>query len=218
MDVHFEVQETIGEEVYTEKYHIESAKDIHPDLRACFKELRPIMARIFNLTSFLTMIEADVYKSTHEQEESAREFAKQLLEKIEVRGVSLSGKDDNVGCVITGLFNVINNQKTCINSPRMKFANVVYGFEEELEEIISRMESEVYLFLFKGKKAELELFDAMGGPSESMAAMPAKPKGKGKGKKQGEIGKEIAMFPDMMDPAIDEEDEEEPEPVETEEY
>ena len=48
LDVHYEVTETIGNESYTNKYHVESAKDIHPDLRDCFDRLRPIMGRIFN--------------------------------------------------------------------------------------------------------------------------------------------------------------------------
>lgn len=41
LDVHYEVTETIGNESYTNKYHVESAKDIHPDLRDCFDRLAP---------------------------------------------------------------------------------------------------------------------------------------------------------------------------------
>ena len=67
LDVHFEVTETIGNESYTNKYHVESAKDIHPDLRGCFKELRPIMGRILNLTSFLSMVETDDFKANKKQ-------------------------------------------------------------------------------------------------------------------------------------------------------
>ncbi len=46
LDVHYEVTETMGNESYTNKYHVESAKDIHPDLRNCFDRLCPIMGRI----------------------------------------------------------------------------------------------------------------------------------------------------------------------------
>lgn len=46
----------------------------------------------------------------------------------------------------------------------MKFADTLYGFEEELEQIVGDIEREVYLFLFKNKKAELELFDQFGEP------------------------------------------------------
>lgn len=162
LDVHYEVTETVGNESYTNKYHVESAKDIHPDLRACFERLRPIMGRIFNITSFLSFMETPETKATKAQKDAAREYADEMLRNIEVRGVSFSGQDDNVGVVLTGLFAVSNNQKTAINSPRLKFNTETFGFEEELDEIAGDIEREVYAFLFKGKKAQLELFGADG--------------------------------------------------------
>ena len=150
LDVHYEVTETIGNESYTNKYHVESAKDIHPDLRDCFDRLCPIMGRIFNITSFLSMVETSDFKATKKQSELSLDFADEMLKNIEVRGVSFSGQDDNIGVVLTGLFTVSNNQKTAINSPRLKFNTETFGFEEELEEIAADIETEVYAFLFKG--------------------------------------------------------------------
>ena len=98
------------------------------------------------------MIETPNFKATKEQKNIARDFAEEALQNIEIRGISLSGKDDNVGVVISGLFTVANNYKTAINSPRIKFNSDSFGFEEELENIISEIEQETYLFLFKGKK------------------------------------------------------------------
>lgn len=184
LDVHYEVTETVGNESYTNKYHVESAKDIHPDLRNCFDRLRPIMGRIFNITSFLTLIETDDFKANKKQQETARNFADEMLKNIEVRGVSFSGQDDNVGVVLTGLFTVSNNQKTAINSPRLKFNTETFGFEEELEEIAADIENEVYEFLFKGKKAQLELFGADGEPAPGLTAQP-----------------ENDLFPSVDDPA-----------------
>ena len=163
--VHYEVTEVVGAESYTNKYHVESAKDIHPDLKDCFDRLRPIMGRIFNITSFLSMLDVKEFKATEKQKEYGRSFADEMLKNIEVRGVSFSGQDDNVGVVLTGLFTVSNNQKTAINSPRLKFNSETFGFEEELEEIAADIETEVYAFLFKGKKAQLELFGANNEPN-----------------------------------------------------
>lgn len=174
LDVHYEVTETIGNESYTNKYHVESAKDIHPDLRKCFDCLRPIMGRIFNITSFLSMVETDDFKANKHQKEVARNFADEMLKNIEVRGVSYSGQDDNVGVVLTGLFTVSNNQKTAINSPRLKFNTETFGFEEELEAIVADIKNEVYAFLFKGKKAQLKLFGADGEPAPGLVAEPEK--------------------------------------------
>lgn len=170
LDVHYEVTETIGDESYTNKYHVESAKDIHPDLRDCFNRLRPIMGRIFNITSFLSIVETPDFKATQKQNELSRDFADEMLKNIKVRGVSFSGQNDNVGVVLTGSFTVLDNQKTAINSPRLKFNTKAFGFEKELEEIAADIETEVYAFLFKGKKAQLELFGADGEPAPGLSA------------------------------------------------
>lgn len=170
LDVHYEVTETIGNESYTNKYHVKSAKDIHPDLRGCFKRLRPIMGRIFNITSFLSLVETSDFKATKKQNELSRDYTDEMLKNIEVRGVSFSGQDDNVGVVLTGLFAVSNDQKTAINSPRLEFNAKTFGFEKELEEIAADIETEVYAFLFKGKKAQLELFGADGEPAPGLSA------------------------------------------------
>ena len=194
LDVHYEVTEVVGNESYTNKYHVLSAKDIHPDLRDCFDRLRPIMGRIFNITSFLSMVETSDFKATKKQSELSRDFADEMLKNIEVRGVSFSGQDDNVGVVLTGLFTVSNNQKTAINSPRLKFNTETFGFEEELEAIVADIENEVYAFLFKGKKAQLKLFGADGEPAPGLVAEPEK---------------EDGLFPEVGDPANEDDPEDE---------
>lgn len=183
LDVHYEVTEVVGNESYTNKYHVESSKDIHPDLRKLFERLCPIMGRIFNITSFQSMISTPDFKATKKQNDIAKIFAEECLKNIEVRGVSLSGQDDNIGVVLTGLFTVSNNQKTAINSPRLKYNTETFGFEEELEDIVCSIEEEVYKFLFEGKKAQMELFGADGEPAPGLNA------------------EMVDEFPDMGDPA-----------------
>lgn len=183
LDVHYEVTEVVGNESYTNKYYVESSKDIHPDLRKLFERLCPIMGRIFNITSFQSMISTPDFKATKKQNDIAKIFAEECLKNIEVRGVSLSGQDDNIGVVLTGLFTVSNNQKTAINSPRLKYNTETFGFEEELEDIVCSIEEEVYKFLFEGKKAQMELFGADGEPAPGLNA------------------EMVDEFPDMGDPA-----------------
>lgn len=189
LDVHYEVTEVVDNESYTNKYHVLSAKDIHPDLRNLFNDLRPIMGRIFNITSFKTLMETPDFKATKKQTEIAENFAKECLNNIEVRGVSLSGQDDNVGVVLTGLFTVSNNQKTAINTPRLKYNTETFGFEERLETIVQGIEEEVYAFLFKGKKAQLELFGADGEANDLVYVNDA------------EGGNDDGLFPGVDDPA-----------------
>lgn len=191
IDVHYEVTEIVGNESYTNKYHVLSAKDIHPDLLKLFKDLCPIMGRVFNITSFKTMIATPDFKATKSQKEIAEAFADECLGNIEVRGVSLSGQDDNVGVILTGLFTVSNNQKTAINTPRMTYNVETFGFEEELENIVCDIENEVYEFLFEGKKAQMELFGADGQPNPLIYENDA------------DKENENDMFPEMADPADD---------------
>lgn len=172
LSAQYEVVEVIGTESYTNDYEIESPKDIHPDLRECFERLRPIMARIFNVTSFLSLVEGNDFKATKAQQEAARDFADEMLKNIEIRGISYSGTGDNVGVVLTGLLTVKNNLKVAINSPRIKFISILFGFEEELEEIAADIENEVYAFLFEGKKAQTELFGADGEAAQTDDDMP----------------------------------------------
>ena len=165
LDVTFEVEETFGAEIYRENYHLSSTKEIHPDLKKLFDQLKPIMARVYHLSFFRSLMETPEFKATKNQRELAENAFTEVLAKLNVTGVSLSGKDENVGVVLTGTFTADSNQKMAINSHRMKFKDERYGFEEEMERIIGEIETEVYAFLFKGKKAQLELFDEYGEPA-----------------------------------------------------
>lgn len=176
LDVHYEVTEIKGSEAYTTKYHVECTRDIHPDLRALFDQLRPIMGRVLRITSILAMVESEEFKATKNQKQFSSLFVDNWLESIEVRGVALSGEGENLGCVITGLFVVINEQKMAFNSPRLRLSSELFGFEEQLETIVAEIEREVYAFLFKGKQAEMTLFDGavedMDGQSAEGAGFP----------------------------------------------
>lgn len=165
----YQVTETVGGEPSVTDYHANVTRDIHPDLKGLFEDLRPIVARVFNITSFLTLLESDEMKLTEPKKMLAREFANELIAKIDVRGVSWSGTDDNVGVVVTAVFETPNGLKTCINTPRIKLAQISFGFEEELEKIVDAIKKEVYEFLFKGKQAQLSLFGEQpaNGPADS---------------------------------------------------
>lgn len=133
-------------------------RDVHPDLAGLFEDLRSIVGRVFNITSFLSLLESDEMKVPESKRLIARDFADELLKKIDVRGVSWSGTGENVGVIITSIFETPNGLKTCINTPRLRMATISFGFEEELETIVESIKSEVYAYLYKGKQAQLSLF------------------------------------------------------------
>lgn len=158
IEAQYDVVEVNGGESYCNHYAVSNAKEIHPDLAGLFKDMRPIVARCLGMTSFLTMLESEEMDMPEAKLTTARAFADELMNNIEVRGIALSGKDDNVGVIITSVLTVVNGLKTCINTPRIKMATISFGFEEELEEIVGRIEREVYEFLFHDKQAQLSLF------------------------------------------------------------
>ena len=133
-------------------------RDVHPDLVGLFEDLRSIVARVFNVTAFLSFLESPEMKLPDSKKALAREFADGLLEKIDVRGVSWSGSDENVGVVITAVMETPNGLKSVVNTPRIKLAQISFGFEEELEAITAAIKGEIYAYLFKGKQAQLSLF------------------------------------------------------------
>lgn len=167
----YQVTETVGGEPSVTDYHASVSRDIHPDLRGLFEDLRPIVARVFNITSFLTFLDSDEMKLPESKKMMARAFADELIAKIDVRGVSWSGTDDNTGVVITAVFETPNGLKTCINTPRIKMATISFGFEEELEKIVEAIKTEVYQFLFNGKQAQLSLFGEQAPAGESGVAV-----------------------------------------------
>ena len=158
----YQVTQVVGGEPSVLDRNETCTRDVHPDMSKMFADLRMIVARVFNITSFLTLLESDEMKLPESKKMLARNFADELIQKIEVRGVSWSGSDDNVGVVITAVFETPNGLKTCINTPRIKLAQISFGFEEELETIADAIKKEVYAYLFRGKQAQLSLF---GGPT-----------------------------------------------------
>lgn len=158
IDLHYEVTETVGQESYTNKYHLESAKDVHPDMRELFKNLKPIVSRIFKLTSFQSVVSAPDFKATAKQKEAADSYADEVTNGVHVTGLSYGGTGDNVKVVLTALYTVANNQKVAINTPAIRVEGESWGFEEQLQEIVAAVEKEVYQFLYEGKKAQLEIF------------------------------------------------------------
>jgi len=154
----YQVTQVVGGEPSVLDRNETCSRDVHPDMTKMFQDLRIIVARVFNITSFLTLMESDEMKLPESKKMIARNYADELISKIEVRGVSWSGSDENTGVIITAVFETPNGLKTCINTPRIKMAQISFGFEEELETIVEAIKKEVYAYLFKGKQAQLSLF------------------------------------------------------------
>lgn len=153
-----------GDTTLVNDYNVSVLRLPHKDLNSCFNRLQPIMANILGLTNFITLISTEEFEATEKQEHMAHQWAREAQGNIEIKGVSFSGQGENLGVIITGLLTTAENMKTCINLPRIKLATEIFGFEEELEQIVGELENEVYEYLFNDKQTKFEqlmIFDAI---------------------------------------------------------
>lgn len=154
----YQVNQVVNGEVSVLDRNETCSRDVHPDLTGLFAALRSIVGRVFGITSFLSLMESDDMKLPSAKQTVARNFAQELLQRIDVRGVSWSGSEDNTGVVITAVYETTNGLKTAINTPRIRLAQISFGFEEELEAITESIKREVWEYLFNGKQAQMSLF------------------------------------------------------------
>lgn len=148
----YQLKDIVGEEVYLDDEIKESSKIPHPDLKTLLKSLKPTVSTIMGYAGLLKASEGNkVY-------EKAQTAYAELMERIEVTGISISGSSENRGFIITSVFTAQSGQRIAINSHRIRFVDVNYGFEAELEGVVTKIEDECYSYLFENKKAQLELF------------------------------------------------------------
>jgi len=159
LEINYTVEDVIGQEAYHDQDVKKSTKVPHPDLTGQLKLLVPMLARVYHFTFIREVILEAEFKAKPEQARYAERALQSMMEKITVNGVSISGQDQNKGIIIMGTFSADQvNIRMAINSHRIKFNATTYGFEEGIEEIITKLTDEVYEYLFEGKQAQLEMF------------------------------------------------------------
>ena len=164
--VNYEICESVGDIEYTNKYKIESTKEIHPDMKHLFACLVDVLADTCNVYKLVDTVCLSKFEATEEQKAIAREETEATTERITVKSVTLSGKDDNVGCIISGEMEVKGGLKATVISPRLKYNEEIFGFEHELGDVLTALQKEIYAYLFQGKKAELEVLGSDGADTD----------------------------------------------------
>lgn len=165
--VNYEICENVGGIEYTNKYKIESTKEIHPDMKHLFACLIDVLADTCNVYRFEDAIYLPKFKATEEQKTIAKEETEAATEGITVKSVTLSGEDDNAGCIISGEMEVKHGLRATVITPRLKYNEEIFGFEHELGDVLTALQREIYAYLFQGKKAELEVFGNDGEPESN---------------------------------------------------
>lgn len=156
LNLSYDFREVVGDETYQDKEAKESSKIPHPDLTNLLKSLVPTVATVFGYYR----MKASVEKTNPKVD--LKDSLNELLSDINVTGIHLSGNNENAGMIISATFKTQGNQKVAINTHRIRFTDKVYGFEEDLEDVVENIEEECFKYLFEGKKAQLQLFDENG--------------------------------------------------------
>jgi pantothenate synthetase len=159
MDIEFDITEVIGAESYQSSQSHKSSKEPHPDLSENFEKMAPMVAQVFGFTIPREVVFKKEFDSNISQKEYISRAVDELTANIRITGISISGKDDNIGVVISSSYAVDNKQRVALNTPRIMLNGSSRGFEEKLRELIESIKNEAYEFVFNRKVANPEIFE-----------------------------------------------------------
>lgn len=135
----------------------------HPDLVKSIQSLTVYLAMPLHLTALtdLGIVREDdpqaIQKAIKQLMPTIESRQREILDRIDVRALSLSGSEGNQGAIISGVLSY-KSYATNINSPRLRLSGDALGNEIALTETIDEIIDEVYSYLFKGKQAQLDAF------------------------------------------------------------
>lgn len=133
--------------------------EIHPDLSNVLSSFKPALAHVFMLTTFRHVGLAEDFSANENQKDLIEKSYKEILSNIRVSSITISGQDENRGCVVSGVLTSESNQKMSMSTHFIKFSHNTYGFEEDLEEFTETLNKEVFSYLYSGKRAQGDLFN-----------------------------------------------------------
>jgi hypothetical protein len=126
----------------------------HEDLKNALDALKPFVMKAMQLDWPFSSNENDLFQNADKNVAHAlKEYYKVLTDSVKVTGFSLSGEDASSGVIITAKMET-KGRSFAVNTPRIVFAQDVFGFESECELAIDNAANEVRLYLMEGKHGE----------------------------------------------------------------
>lgn len=158
LDVHWEQTVQNGAITDTEKEHKESTRAPHPDLVTKINALKPMLGQLWGYNTVKITIDNEKFNGTPDQKDKANRAYNELLKDIEVTGIVVRGVGEKMSVNITGKRKMYKNIFQGMNSPKIQLNQKIYGFENDLEDLVPEIKQEVYEYLFKGKCQNPTLF------------------------------------------------------------
>jgi hypothetical protein len=157
VEVDFEENRVIDGKAHVITHNVKAKYIPHPDLIEYRDKLRTYLVNAYSLNLGYDLA---IKYLKGEQKQKAEEGMIDLIDKVEVTGISIGGENQLRGCVVSGKIESNNKSKCAMNTPRIVFSSEKLGFEKDVEGVVELIEKEVYKYLFDGKTAEPSLFDA----------------------------------------------------------
>lgn len=136
---------------------LKAAYTPHKDLIEFRDRLKPMLADAYSIRDMFN--EAVKYVTDKGKLKKLKDCMASTMMDIEVTKVSLSGKDQLRGAIISGKILSFNDGKQAMNSPRITFSSDNIGIEKEVEKIVQLIEAEAFKYFYHGKTGDETLFD-----------------------------------------------------------
>ena len=170
--VKWEQIERQGALTYTEQEDKTSTKEPHPDLVTKIESLKPFLAKMWGFNYAVIIAESEKFGGDPNHIDAMKRAYSELLKDITVTGISVKGKGEKMAVVITGKRKMYKKIYQPMNSGRIQLNQKLYGFENDLQDMVPEICEEVYEYLFNGKCQSPTLF----GDNEQKDQDPAEKK------------------------------------------
>ena len=151
--VEYNYQFSSHNESHTIDAKISNSANVHDDLWALLKKQKPNVLTVeeINYRMMATTLEKMGIDNQKEVSQVVEGMQQDALQKIEITGIKISGKDEKKQSVIT-YKKITGNKKIAGRATTLiQLSGSVYGFEQELESDLEEITTEVYAYLFEGK-------------------------------------------------------------------
>lgn len=124
----------------------------HPDLLKAIENLSQYAVQGCGLVKYLNAPEV--------MQEYGEKALREAIDSYAPTGICINGQDSKRKAMITGVWNCHGNYKISLNTPNILLESDQFEFEDELNISVDEIEDEVFAYLFKNKRSQLELFNA----------------------------------------------------------
>jgi hypothetical protein len=166
--VKFKYSKTMRNEYHEIEDIQQSSVEPHPDLQQRIRSLKEWYMDVTRLKDLYQVILSERFDATEGQRKIAKSVLDEFKRHLWISQISISGKEENVGVIITGIITGETGQGMALNSHRIKLSDEIFGWEEDLKEVVEEIERECYEYIYNGKVAEPDMFaDSLGDVDDS---------------------------------------------------